>query len=423
MGKIVSLLPVTAISILLLLGTAGCAGGTTEPEFNLTYIVVDTGQEKCYDNSREITCPQPNGAFYGQDAQYQGIQPAYQDNGDGTITDLNTGLMWQQTPGDKVTYKDAAANASFFNFADYGDWRLPTIKELYSLILFSGTDPSGQQSGKPAVPFIDTNYFDFEYGDTSIGERIIDAQYWSSTEYVATTMNGDATVFGVNFADGRIKGYPRDIGQQGRPAQLFVRYVRDNPDYGVNNFVDNDDETITDTATGLMWPMADSGEGMDWEDALAWVQQKNEENYLGYNDWRLPNAKELQSIVDYTRSPKTTNSAAIAPIFKVSIIADQRNVSATSGRGTFEVDATNYPCYWTSTTHANIAEADGSSAVYIAFGEAFGYMWNSWIDVHGAGAQRSDPKSGDPDDYPYGRGPQGDAIRIDNFVRCVRDVN
>ena len=42
------------------------------------------------------------------------------------------------------------------------------------------------------------------------------------------------------------------------------------------------------------------------------------------------------------------------------------------------------------------------------------------LDVHGAGAQRSDPKAGDPHDFPHGRGPQGDVIRIFNFVRLVR---
>jgi hypothetical protein len=42
------------------------------------------------------------------------------------------------------------------------------------------------------------------------------------------------------------------------------------------------------------------------------------------------------------------------------------------------------------------------------------------MDVHGAGAQRSDPKAGDPTRFPYGRGPQGDVIRIYNYVRCVR---
>ncbi|MHC4244740.1 MAG: Lcl C-terminal domain-containing protein, partial [Planctomycetota bacterium] len=236
----------------------------------------------------------------------------------------------------------------------------------------------------------------------------IDAQYWSSTQYLGTTMNGNATVFGFNFADGRIKGYPRDIGPRGQPMEQFVRYVRGNSDYGVNNFVDNGDGTITDNSTGLMWSQSDSGEGMDWEDALAWVQQRNEENYLGYNDWRLPNAKELQSIVDYTCSPATTNSAAIAPVFEISSIIDERG-------------ETNYPFYWTGTTHVSTA-IGGDAAVYIAFGKALGYWMNSWMDVHGAGAQRSDPKSGNSGDYPQGRGPQGDAIRINNFVRCVRDA-
>ena len=45
-----------------------------------------------------------------------------------------------------------------------------------------GTNTSG------LTPFIDTSYFAFDYGDTSAGERVIDAQYWSSTQYVGTTM-------------------------------------------------------------------------------------------------------------------------------------------------------------------------------------------------------------------------------------------
>ncbi|MCK7477912.1 MAG: DUF1566 domain-containing protein [Candidatus Moduliflexus flocculans] len=62
-----------------------------------------------------------------------------------------------------------------------------------------------------------------------------------------------------------------------------------------------------------MWTKGDSAQGLNWQEALAWVQAKNAENYLGHDDWRLPNAKELQSIVDYTRSPDTTSSAAIDP--------------------------------------------------------------------------------------------------------------
>jgi hypothetical protein len=51
-----------------------------------------------------------------------------------------------------------------------------------------------------------------------------------------------------------------------------------------------------------------------------------------------------------------------------------------------------------------------------------GKMFGIWMDVHGAGAQRSDPKAGDPSDYTDGFGPQGDAIRVNNYVRLVRDA-
>jgi len=64
-----------------------------------------------------------------------------------------------------------------------------------------------------------------------------------------------------------------------------------------------------------MWSKADSGTGMNWEAALAWVRARNAEKYLGHNDWCLPHAKELRSIVDYTRSPDTTGSPAIDPLF------------------------------------------------------------------------------------------------------------
>jgi hypothetical protein len=76
-------------------------------ESGLAYVVVDTGQGKCYNNELETTCPQPGEPLFGQDAQYAGIQPRYLDNGDGTVTDLNAGLMWQKDPRDKKTYADA----------------------------------------------------------------------------------------------------------------------------------------------------------------------------------------------------------------------------------------------------------------------------------------------------------------------------
>lgn len=363
------------------------------------YPIVDTGQTKTYNNTSEIAAPSENSAFYGQDAQFDGVQPSYTDNGDGTVTDNVTGLMWQRDlPDDKYTYAESVVYAEASTLAGYTDWRLPTIKELYSLILFSGVTGMSEST---SVPYLDDGVFDFRFGGAvNASERFIDAQYATSTIYKGTTMGGNETMFGVNFVDGRIKGYPAS-------KDFEVKLVRGDGTYGQNDFVDNGDGAVTDRATTLMWDQAGSDTGMNWEDALAWVQARNAENYLGYSDWRLPNAKELQSIVDYERSPSFTNSPAISPLFNVPAITDE-------GGGT------NYPFYWTSTTHV-----DGPSpnkAAYVCFGEALGYMNNQWMDVHGAGAQRSDPKSGDPDNYPTGFGPQGDCIRITNYVRIVRDA-
>ncbi len=395
----------------------------------LSYEVVDTGQIKFFGNTNEISEPDMEADFYGQDAQFSRNMPSYTDNHDGTITDNVTGLMWTKscdTDGDgdidvddKLSYTEALESVSSVNVGGYTDWRVPTIKEQYSLIYFAGIDPSGYDGeSDDLVPFVNTDYFDFNYGDESAGERLIDAQMVTTTTYVSTTMQGAETVFGVNFADGRIKGYGSGpMPGQSVDKQFYVYYVRGNTQYGINDFDDNGDSTISDNATGLMWTQNDSGEGMTWQAALAWVQEKNAENYLGYNDWRLPNVKELHSIVDYTRSPDTSNSAAIDEVFNCTQITNEGG----------EID---YPFYWSGTTHENWSNQSGGFASYVSFGRALGWMEeppmsgnHSLMDVHGAGAQRSDPKAGDPADYPYGNGPQGDVIRIYNYVRLVRDIN
>ncbi len=404
--------PAVLIAALIsVLAVLDAAGGPEE-----TYPIVDTGQQRCYDSRREIVYPAPGGRFAGQDAQYQGHAPAYRDNGDGTISDLVTGLMWQKSAGEKKTHAQALAGVRACRLGGHKDWRLPTIKELYSLINFSGEDidPEARDTSK-LKPFIDTRYFGFRYGEASRGERAIDSQFATSTIYRGTTMRGNKTMFGVNFADGRIKGYPLERGRRGVPT-YFVLYVRGRPGYGKNKFHDNGDGTVTDRATGLTWMKRDSGHlkagpkrdgGLNWEQALSWAEALE---HAGHSDWRLPNAKELQSILDYQRSPSATRSAAIDAVFSVTTIRD--------GRG--EV---NYPSYWSSTTHKR--KGGGEAAVYLAFGKAQGWMKGrgsepTLLDVHGAGSQRSDPKAGDPSRYPHGRGPQGDVITIYNMVRAVR---
>ncbi len=370
----------------------------------LPYAVTDTSQERCYDLSAETAYPSAGSPFYGQDAQYRKTPPDYRNNGDGTVSDLSTGLMWLQDPGAKKTYDEAAAGAARCRAGGHTDWRLPSIKELYSLMDFRGTDPNpmSRETGGQK-PFIDAQTFSFQYGKEEEGDRIIDSQFATCTLYVGTTMGGNKTMFGVNFADGRIKGYPAGDTHGRGAKKYYVLYVRGNPAYGKNRFKDNRDGTVTDEATGLTWQRADSAKGMSWKEALAYAEALV---LGGKSDWRLPDAKELQSIVDYSRAPDTTGTAAIDPLFGCTPITN-------------EAGQKDFACYWTGTTHTG-AGGRGETAAYVAFGRAMGYMRGRWMDVHGAGCQRSDPKEGDPADYPQGRGPQGDAIRILNHVRCVR---
>jgi hypothetical protein len=366
------------------------------------YAIVDTAQDLCFDTAAQVDCPAAGQLFHGQDAQHEGHAPSYRDNADGTVTDLVTGLMWQQTPADdKATFADAVADADGYELAGHSDWRIPSLKELYSLTDFRGRVGRTEAD---SIPYLQTEYFDFQYGQDD--ERLIDAQFVSSTQYLGTTINSDATVFGVNFADGRIKGYPRDRGPGGSPFTFYVRHVRGNPDYGVNDLEALGDGTIRDNATDLLWAQADQGEALNWSDAMASCQELE---LAGREDWRLPNAKELHSIIDYTRAPDATDPSAqgpaIDPIFSLT-------------------DDDSY--FWTSTTHLDGPNAWG---VYFAVGTGWGWFELppgsgdvQLINVHGAGCQRSDPKDGDPADWPQGNGPQGDVVRIFNHARCVADV-
>lgn len=380
----------------------------------ITYPIVDTGQIECYNNTKEIDCG-TNSKFATQDADITVNQPSYTDNNGQTTTDNVTGLVWQRSGdingdgtinvSDKLSQAAAVTYCNDLTLGGISDWRLPDIKTLYSLMSFYGSDAT---TAGENIPFINTDYFEFGYGDTSAGERAIDSQWATTSIYVDTVMGGQQAMFGLNLADGRIKGYPT------QNKTFYVKCVSGNEAYGQNDFTDNNDGTISDSTTGLTWQQQDSEDTKSWQEALSYCNALEE---AGYSDWRLPDAKELHSIVDYTRSPATTNSAAIDELFAAS------SYKSVLGE-------TDWGYYWTSTTHATTTS--GASAVYISFGRALGYMNGSWLDVHGAGAQRSDPKvaltaSSISNDQSYqvisgniAHGPQGDLLLSDNYVRCVR---
>ncbi|MBI4686692.1 MAG: DUF1566 domain-containing protein [Nitrospirae bacterium] len=149
----------------------------------------DTGQTKCYRDVSpydEIPC-----AGTGQDGAYTINPMSFTDNGNGTVTDNNTGLMWQKCSigqnndstcsGTAVTYNwyrasgtyHATYNASSqdvcgsLNLGGYSDWRLPAKKELMSIVDYAIPYPG---------PTIKSLYF----------PNTISSYYWSSTTGAGT---------------------------------------------------------------------------------------------------------------------------------------------------------------------------------------------------------------------------------------------
>lgn len=424
----------------------------------VNYKINATGQTLCYDeNGNVIDSPQKGDKLYGQDANYlSGVEMTFKDNGDGTVTDENTGLMWQQTPPiEGMTWAQAKEYCENLEFGGYSDWRLPTLKELFSISNFS-----------EGWPYIDSEYFNLA------GDQISkDQQYWADNKYVGETVEGrDDAAFGVNHVTGHIKAYPAgsnmgdgargqqgergqrppmasnnqnrgqrpqmqasgegsmppppngqrgqqngengqgeqqrrpggQAGQQGRPMgnpmAKQVRAVRGDV-YGENNFADNGDGTISDLATGLMWAKADNGEGIEWVNALPYAESAT---LAGYSDWRLPNVKELQSIVDYSRAPSSKSvEPAIDSIFDCTPFVN-------------EAGDDDYGYYWTNTSACFTKGRPFYFAWYVAFGRAVN---GEGADFHGAGAVRFDTKIDNEIVV------EGDEERCFNFVRLVRNIS
>ncbi|PKM99066.1 MAG: adhesin [Elusimicrobia bacterium HGW-Elusimicrobia-2] len=123
----------------------------------------DTGQTTSYTET------------YGEDHDYQpaASSMSYTDNGNGTITDNRTGLMWLQEGNyafngqtSTGTWEQALGYCENFTYAGYSDWRLPNVRELDSIVKFEG-----------AAPFINTTYF----------LNTVSGVYWTSTTYVPIT--------------------------------------------------------------------------------------------------------------------------------------------------------------------------------------------------------------------------------------------
>ena len=115
------------------------------------------------------------------------------DNQDRTITDTETGLMWQQATMERKDWDNAILSCSELALAGHKDWRLPTIKELFSIVDFERSDPACDPVFKAQ-----SNY------------------YWSSSTYQGYPSYG----WYMDFLDG-------SMGADFMTHNNFVRAVRD----------------------------------------------------------------------------------------------------------------------------------------------------------------------------------------------------
>jgi hypothetical protein len=210
---------------------------------------------------------------FGEDCDYSINPPSFTDNGDGTVTDNVTGLMWQKADGGEMTWENAATYARGLSLGGRNDWRLPTNHELFSVLNHSGN------------PALDANYFTMSA-----------AEYWWTRE----TMAGDASRVWVANAGGGTGPHPKsETLSAGGSKRFHARCVRGGAASAPPrpNFTDNGDGTVTDLDTGLIWQQAEVSPAMNWEAALRYAENLS---FAGYNDWRLPNVKELQSLNDET---------------------------------------------------------------------------------------------------------------------------
>jgi hypothetical protein len=333
-----------------------------------------------------------------------GASLSYTDNGDGTITDNNTGLMWEKK-GDNGGLHDKdngypwtglGSNETVWDwlddvnaeggtgFAGYNDWRLPNAKELQTLVNFQNPSP------------MTSTAFNNNCGAGATvltGSCTVAGSYWASTTWARST----GMAWGVNFYEGLL--YPYDkasglrvravrgggSGPQAFPAtgQLTAYTANKNdgiagavavPDDGTVragaplSFTDNGNGTITDDNTGLVWEKKGDNGGLhdkdniywwsgngDQETIWDWLEDVNAEAFGGHQDWRVPNARELLSIADFQ------NTWAVPAAFNSNC---GPGATVLTGSCTLQVP------HWTSTTRA----LSSSSAWFVGtYGEVYPY--------------------------------------------------
>lgn len=259
----------------------GRIGGVNTLKFNLsvaTWLLTKTGQTDCWDTAGNLldaaAC-----LLSGQDGAYQAgaVADFTRDNATNIVTDNLNGLMWQDDAAAATAVFDvnlAALQCSGMTSGGFSDWRLPTIEELESIVNYS--------SATPWIYPVFQNTANAKYITNTVEAGFVSSNWF--VDFSTGTPSTDSNWNLYNF---------RCVRGASKPAADYVR--------------DDTKQVVTDKRTGLMWQDDASNASMTWADALTYCENSE---LGGYSDWRLPNRRELMSIIerDYV-------APAMSPVF------------------------------------------------------------------------------------------------------------
>ncbi|HDM8169351.1 TPA: DUF1566 domain-containing protein [Vibrio harveyi] len=208
---------------------------------------------------------------FGEDSDYQGNEPSYTISESGKVVlDNNTQLMWERDSSriwmTAVEGKEYCAN---LEIDGYTDWRFPLMKELFSI--------ADMGEFRPAI---NTDVF-------------LNMPRQNSGIWTFPVSDRHDHVWHVGFPDAHIMG-------QHTASTKLVRCVRADNDAAYHNmqYVDNGDGTVTEKVTNRMWQQNIDYVKRKFDDSLKYCQDLE---YAGYDDWRTPDIKEMNSIVNYNK--------------------------------------------------------------------------------------------------------------------------
>jgi len=350
----ITLITIAAVLVGLTIILSGCFStetkGVTKPKYSLRSYPIKVSDKEII-SKFELNIKDWRPLKY--------IQNDFTDNGNDTITDHATGLMWQKSGFDELPYKKAKAYIRELNrkkFAGYDDWRFPTVEELQSLITenkqsndqyispifekrkynwFWSSDPHGAAAWVVDIGYgigVLRGYFEFGHD-----VRAVRSLYQSNPPLSAVIPlnpdKPDSQEVAVEYPDEQIKSEDTIIDSRLPEIANKPYLLRSEPiifsdkikkvlfgfdkngrpfEYLQNEFEDNRDGTITDHVTCLMWQKSGSPDTIDYEKANEYIKKLNVNKFVGYDDWRLPTVNELKSLIT---KEKQSNDSYISHLF------------------------------------------------------------------------------------------------------------